>query len=169
MGIEDLEKAFNLIENNFTFNEIDFSGSQSLTTIRKAEDILKVKFPRSYKIFLEKYGCGGVGSLDIYGLIKDEDFQQHNIPFIAIPNVVWTTLQWHRDFGHPLHLIIISSVGDGAVYCLDTSKVNKEEECPVVVMPVCEYEPGFKLEVVADDFGQFFLEMIQKQILYKSN
>lgn len=169
MSIEDLKKALDLIESNFTPEERDFCGNQSLTTIKKAENILDVKFPKSYKIFLEKYGCGGVGSLDIYGLIKDEDFNPKNIPFIAVPNAVWTTLQWHRDFNHPLHLIIISGVGDGSVYCLDTSQMDMEEECPVVLCPVGYDEMAPNLEVIAEDFGQFFLAMVQKQIIYEHN
>ncbi len=169
MSMKDLEKAFDLIEKQFTIEEIDFCGNQVPNTIRKAEIILNVVFPKTYRAFIEKYGCGGVGSFEIYGIIKDEEYDEKSIPFVTIPNAVWTTLKWRRDFNHPLHLIIISDLGDGSVYCLDTSQMNIKEECPVVIYPVCKHEANLKLEIVAEDFGKFFLDMVQNQIEYKKS
>ncbi len=167
MSMEDLEKAFKLIPSAFEPSEVDFCGGQLPSTIKRAENILELNFPKTYYSFLEKYGCGGVGSLEIYGIIRDEEFSAESIPFVGVPNIVWTTLQWHRDYGHPLYLPIIHNVGEGTLYCLDTSQMNEEGECPVVAWPLGGYEETPVLEVIAEDFGKFFLDMVEQQIEYK--
>ena len=167
MSMEDLERAFELIEENFEEDEIEFCEPQKESTIQSAENILACKFPKSYRKFIKEYGCGGAGSLEIYGIIKDEEFKKENIPFVAVPNMVWATLKRNRDFDHPLHLLIIYNVGEGSLYCLDTSQMNEDGECPVVVWPIGGYAQTPVLEVVADDFGAFFLDMVKQQIAYK--
>ena len=167
MTIHAVCDAINLIRDNFQDTEIDFSGPQSIETINKAEKALGVCLSESYKVFLKEVGCGGVGSLEIYGIIEDEDFNIKDIPFVAVPNAIWSTLQWHRDFNHPLYLVIIYNVGEGTLYCLDTSQMNEEGECPVVAWPIGGYEMTPKLEVIAPDFGAFFLDMVKRQIAYK--
>ena len=167
MSVNDLDEAFRLIEENFHEDELDFSGKQSLSTIESAEKVLGYKFPHSYRVFLEKYGCGGIDGMELYGLIEDEEFSVENIPFVAVPNMVWTTLKRNRDFGHPLYLLIIYNIGEGSTYCLDTSQMNDEGECPVVVWPIGGYEQTPILEIIAEDFGAFFLDMVKQEIAYK--
>ena len=167
MSMKDLLNASNIIENNFDYSDIDFCGKKLPLTIKNAENVLGISFPKTYSAFLEKFGCGGVGSLEIYGLIKDEDFLGNKIPFVAVPNVVWTTLQWNKEFNHPLYLPIIYNVGEGTLYCLDTSQMNEEGECPLVAWPLGGYEETPVLEIVAEDFGKFFLDMVERQIEYK--
>ena len=167
MGMSDLQKAIELIDSKFEDKEKDFCYGQSINTIKKAEEALNVNFSNTYKEFLQKYGCGGIGSFEVYGLIKDEEFLGKPIPFVAVPNSVWTTLQYHNDYNHPLYLPIIYNVGEGTTYCLATSQMNKEGECPVVAWPLGGYEETPVLEVVAEDFGKFFLDMVHRQIEYK--
>ena len=167
MSQKDLEQAFSLIKENFSADEIDFSGKQKLETISNAEKSLGVKFPNTYKTFLQKYGCGGIGGFEIYGLIKDEDFNKINIPFVAVPNAVWVTLKENKEYKHPLYLVIIYNL-DEVLYCLDTSQMNDEGECPVVVWPIGVYETPPKLEVEAKDFGEFLLKMVKEAIQEKN-
>ena len=163
MSFSNLEQAFQLISNTVVAKENDFRQGCSLETIINAESILKTEFPESYKRFLEKYGCGGIGSFEIYGLDKEETFEDQKIPFYPTPNVVWTLLKYHRDFNHPLHLPIIHDLGEGSLYCLDLSQM-KYKECPIIVWTLNGYENNRKLEIVAKDFGEFFLEMVQQKI-----
>jgi hypothetical protein len=169
MSMKDLYKAFELVENNFENEEKVFSGPQSHALIKKAEAALHTSFPKTYKIFLEKYGCGGVGSLEIYGLIKDEEFEEEKIFSSGIPNAVWTTLKYQKEYGYPTHLITIASLGNGDEYCIDTQQVDGNGENPIVVYPILKPESGQKLEIVAEDFGKFFLDMVQNQISYKNS
>ncbi|XKM14510.1 SMI1/KNR4 family protein [Orbaceae bacterium ac157xtp] len=60
MSIKDVKEAINIINENIEL--ADFVGKISPDLIDKAERMLGVKFPESYKYFLKNLGCG-----DIYG------------------------------------------------------------------------------------------------------
>ena len=45
--------------------------------------------------------------------------------------------------------------------------MNEEGECPIVSWPLGGYEETPVLEVVAEDFGKFFLDMVEQQIEYE--
>lgn len=160
-------EAIELINDNFTSNEIDFCGKISEETIKSAEEILDIGFPNSYKTFLRELGCGDVRGSEIFGLIKDENFLLELVPLVGIPNVVWVNLQWRRDFFLPSNIILIYGIGDGSHYALDLSQMDDQGECPVVYWPLDGYEATPKLEIVAKDFGEFFLNLIQDKIADK--
>lgn len=155
MSLKDLDNAFNLIEKNkesFDF-EKDF---KSPSLINKAEEFLGQKFPETYKIFLERYGCGGTDGLEIYGLI-DENFKNS-----GIPDVVWINMHERSKGWIPSHLIKISDAGDGFYYYLDASQENEEGEYPVVLWGHGMSESQKK--IVNKDFGEFLLEQIQQSL-----
>ncbi len=161
MNKNDLEEAFCLIDKSFEQSDVLFGEPASQNLIKKAESLLEVKFPFTYNLFLKKVGFGGPGSLLISGVrAKSEDE-------IATTGVVWTNLQKRSLFQQPLNLIEIENIGDGSTYCLDTSQMNQEGECPVVVWPLGGYKETPVLEIVAEDFGKFFLDMVKRQIEYK--
>ena len=63
----------------------------------------------------------------------------------------------------PLYLIPIYDLGNGELYCLDTSKIDAEGECPVV---------GWyfgRIEKLYDSFGAFLLEIVKSEIEDKQN
>lgn len=165
MSLQDLDKAFELLE-KVDNSLVDFEKGVSSSTIKDAEVVIRNKLPYTYTYFLKKYGCGGISSSEIYGLIKDEKFSQP-IPFVTAPNVIWTALANHRDFNQPFHILSIYDIGNGDCYALDLSQMNDEGECPVVVWPIGGYEATRELEVVAPDFGKFFLDMVEEQIKRK--
>ena len=146
MSFQDLEKALKLIEDNGG----DFAGKKSDDLIAKAEQALVLKFPPSYKQFLNKLGCGGIEGSEIFGVI-DENFEK-----AGIPDGIWLTLD-ERKSGLPEYFVVVSEVGDGAYYVLDTSQVDVDGECPVVT-----YEINGSSEKVADDFGSFLLSELQE-------
>ena len=59
------------------------------------------------------------------------------------------------------NLVPIYDLGDGEIFCLDTSKMNEEGKCPVVVQYFGATLPNGELEVLAEDFGAFLLEKVQ--------
>ncbi|MGL5720215.1 MAG: SMI1/KNR4 family protein, partial [Alphaproteobacteria bacterium] len=134
MSMQDLEKAFELIEEHFSETEKFFGFPQTYEIIHKAEEALALKFPKTYKKFLEKYGYGGVGWFEIYGII-DSDFINSEVP-----DAIWLSLEGRKAFSFPHHLIAIYNVGEGTKYCLDTSQMNESGECPVVAWPLGGYE-----------------------------
>ncbi|MGL5720593.1 MAG: SMI1/KNR4 family protein [Alphaproteobacteria bacterium] len=166
--MQDLEKAFELIEQHFSEEDIDFCLPKTQKIIDSAEKILNINFSDTYKKFLKKYGAGGIGFFEIYGIVKNEEFYIENLPHITVPDAVWTTIKLHEKFEHPLFLLIIYNVGEGTKYCLDTSQMNASGECPVVAWPLGGYEETPVLEIVAEDFGEFFLDRVAKQIALKT-
>lgn len=132
----------------------DFHGGQSDDTIRRAQEILGAPFPRSYISFLRNFGCGQIVYHELYGLV-DETYLGE-----GAPNVVWVTLEGRR-LGLPPTYVVVEDAGYGPFYCLETSRMNDEGECPVIF-----YFPQSlaKPEQIASDFGEFFLECVHEAL-----
>src|SRR5262249_38608518 len=117
--------------------------------------VLGVCFPPSYRMFLLRLGAGDAGGNEFYGVI-DDDFLDS-----AIPDGVWLTLRGRKDYGLPNSMVVVYELGNGEMFVIDTSQARVDGEAPVLAgMPVglAESEDG---EVVAEDFGTFFLEYVR--------
>ncbi len=99
-----------------------------------------------------------LGGYEIYGIIDD------NFIDSSCPDAVWLAMTDRNQFGFPHHLLPIYDLGEGTKYCLDTSQMNAEGECPVVVWPIFGYESTPILEIEAENFGQFLLDTIQRKL-----
>jgi antitoxin YobK len=122
--------------------------------VEKAETALGGRFPPTYRKFVSQLGAGNFGSFEVYGVV-DGEFRD-----AAIPNGIWLTLNERRESGLPSEFMIVGSTGDGAYYCVE---IGIDQEAPVIV-----WEPGSPtyqqaVEVVASDFGEFFLSHIRPQ------
>lgn len=147
MNNTNIIKAFKLIENNIELS--DFIGSINSELILKAEEILNLKFPYSYKQFLSKYGAGDINGFEIYGII-DSDFINS-----SIPDAIWCTLD-ERKNGLPSNLIVIASLGDGNYYVINTNVIENSES------PIYIYTISGELEFIYEDFSIFLLSEIKK-------
>jgi len=160
MSIKDLETAFSLLQNYPDL--IKRAGIEIYENlIPRAESYLEVDFPETYKKFLSKYGYLSLGGCEIYGLV-DDDFINS-----GVPDAIWLSYENQKNFGKPKYIVQIYNVGEGTTYCLDTSQMNEQGECPVVAWPLGGYEETPVLEIIAEDFGKFFLDMVQRQIELK--
>ncbi|MFL9844156.1 SMI1/KNR4 family protein [Flavobacterium rhizosphaerae] len=148
-----IDKAFEIIENNI--EEAFFTGKINRETINTASSLLGVTFPDSYSRFLEKYGCGDIYGVEIYGIVSDD-----NVEGRGIPSVVWLTKELRKD-GVEYKFIPVSDTGDGGYYVLDTSKIS-DGECPVVIV-----EPGSTgwYEDAYENFGAFLLDSLEQSDL----
>ena len=144
-----IEKAFKIIEKNL--DEADFEEGVASEIVEKAENILSVRFPPSYKMFLEKYGVGDIFGVEIYGIIKDP-----TIDASAVPNCVWITQNLRKTIGLPLQYIAIASTGYGPFYFINTIVRDKDEESPIVI-----WEKG-KVQSVSKSFGDFLYTELKK-------
>lgn len=156
MSIKDLTEAFKLIQENP--NDADFMNGCSDELINKAEQVLDINFPQTYKVFLKKYGAGDIAGQEFYGVI-DEDFENS-----SIPDAIWLTLHDREKYNFPKHLLIISQTSDGYYYVLDCSKMKDEEEGAVY-----EWNPNISKEndtlvEVAKDYGEFILNLIKSSL-----
>lgn len=152
MGYSNYKKAVEIINKNK--HKCYFVGKRSENLIQKAQEILEIKFPNTYKKFLLTYGAGSYGAQEILGVI-DDDFQNS-----SVPDGVWYTLTNRKQVNLPLNLIVIYETGNGEILCLDFNKLNEKNEPPVVA-----YFPGIDneyqtYEKIADDFGDFLLERV---------
>lgn len=126
--------------------------------IDKAEIILDVKFPEEYKLFLSEFGALTFGSIEIYGVFR-EDFENS-----GVPDTVWATLNERKLVNLPDHLSIIYNTGMGELYCINFKNLNKENEPRIT-----SYFPGFaegvqENEILYASFGNFLLDMLNEEI-----
>jgi antitoxin YobK len=152
MSASDFEKAVELIETNPDLD--DFIGPRSEHLVVKAEEALQLKYPPLYRQFVRKYGCGGFGPSEIYGVLDD------NLMKATVPNGVWLTLKPRRKGYLPPHLILISFLDDGEYAALDTRYSYEPDQCPVIICAPGIYELSNNPEVLADDFGRYFLDKV---------
>ncbi len=113
--------------------------------VAKIEKELGIVLPESYKTFLIRYGCGGIGVFEVWGIGVD-----------GSPTILDLTLSQRKlrsDF-HPG--LVYLTKDDDCIYCLDTSRMDKDGECPVVEFNyiedrIVDLYPDF-LSLVADKF-----------------
>lgn len=148
MSIQKFEQARDLIE---TSGNGDFEGAKPDSLISKAEAILAVKFPPSYRRFLLEMGCGGINGFEIYGVIND------NFEKSSVPNGIWLTLNERRNSKLPSAFVLIGDTGDGFYYALDTSSLSENGEAAVVIVS----PDGQQVQSVAGSFGEYFLDRVR--------
>jgi len=149
-----IAKAADIIDANYDL--ANFVGPVPFEEVWVAESYLAVRFPDSYREFLQRYGAGSFGGRDVYGL---------GVPDTALPNVVWATdaLRGADDF-FPGDLVVIQDTGEGDILCLATSRLNDDNECPVVQwIPDLTFEEQ-AFEVVNSTFAHFLLRLVRSVI-----
>ena len=127
---------------------------QSIEDVQEAEVILGTTFPDSYKEFLITFSKMAFQGECIYGLGDKNEYQNQNYVY---SNIICNTLDERKvntDPPFPESFVVIYDLGDGEKFCLDTSKMNAEGECPVIAWYFGRIEPLY------EDFGAFFLETV---------
>ena len=131
-----------------------FAGPRGEALVATAEAALGVEFPRTYRKFVVELGAGSVGAREFYGVI-DDDFVES-----SVPDGIWLTLSERAQLSLPTTLVIVGEDGMGGYNVLDTSQRDADGESPVAI-----WTPGGDgLEVVADDFGTFFLRAVVEEL-----
>lgn len=160
MSKQQIDSAFQKIqESNLTF---ECYGPIPKETVVKAQEMMGCKLPESYIYFLERYGNFSFGSFFVIGL------RETNPLCLKESGLVYGIIEDREKFDLPEYLITINDdLGDGSSYVLDLSQMNKNNECPVVIWPLTGFKHSPHLEVVAKDFGTWFLKMVEQQISLK--
>ena len=131
--------------------KVQLAGGVPFEEVWVAEGSLGVTFSESYREFLQRYGAGTVGGREVYGL---------GVPASGLPNVIYATeaLREADDF-FPGDLVVLQDTGEGDLLCLATSRMNEENECPVVQwIPEMSFEEQ-AFEVVNKTFAGFLLRL----------
>lgn len=153
MSRDDYETAARLIEEHAAL--ADFEGPKLESLIRKAEAALGLDFPPTYRRFLAEFGAGDFAGEEFYGLIDD------NFESSTIPDGIWLTLRERNNRSLPSNLIIVYAVGEGTVFALNAGKPNGVGEFPVVAVPIDHRLKNNSFEMMAEDFGRFFLDTVR--------
>lgn len=118
-----------------------------------------------YREFVARYGYGGVGASEIWG-ICDED-----LTISGCPNAISVNAEDRATYGLPCDILIIAMVGDGGWYALDLARCDENGEPPVIVWPEYEKEKLDSCEVdrviVAADFGIFLLTLFEEALQHE--
>ncbi len=147
-----IERAFQIIEDNIV--DSDFTGPISSEKIKVAENMLGVKFPKSYSRFLEKYGAGDIAGLELFGIINDPDTDGE-----MIPNGIWLTLNLRKELFLPKEFVVVAETGYGPYYVIDTSQKGEDFESPIYL-----WEVGDQRNKTSDSFGEFLLSLLKESI-----
>lgn len=136
----------------------DFEGEKSTDLISKAEAAVGLKFSGSYLDFLQTFGAGNFGSEEVFGII-DDDFENS-----SVPDAIWYTLTLRKSVNLPEHFLVIYDTGSDEVFCLDFNNTDSKGESKIVAI-----DPGYALrdqtlELIADDFGDFLLELVEEEL-----
>lgn len=146
MSLASMRGALDLIA---AYDSSDFVGPIPEELIADAQSMLGIRFLPSYVLFLKELGCGDVGGVEFYGIVGDD----LNVP--GVPNAIWLTLE-ERKTGLPKSHIVVSGVGDGSFYAIDTSQGDENGESPVLIVG-----PGLDVQPSSDSFGAFMLDELQ--------
>ncbi len=129
-------------------------GPRDEHLVRKAEEILGLRYPPIYRRFLLEFGAGGFFSFEVYGITTD-----------AISNGVWYALQLRERFNLPKDLVPVYDDGIGYKFMIDM-RTQQAEPFPIIAYQAGIAEDEQRPETIADDFGIFFLNMVTKRIDY---
>ncbi|GGI12963.1 SMI1/KNR4 family protein [Gottfriedia solisilvae] len=157
MSWSNYEIALALLEENDV--ECDYIGECSELLIEKAELALGLNFPKIYRHFIGKYGAGVFGTWEILG-ITNENFLESYTP--DNPDAIRFTLSKRKENKLPNNFITIIDYLYDIIYCLDLNNLNEEGE-PAVVSFNIDEDWG-EIEIVAEDFGDFLLYIMQNAI-----
>lgn len=138
--MNDFKKAVTIFE-GVVADHSGFDGGVSATVILDAERSLKLTFPAELKAFYTQFGGGGVGGIEIAGLVYPEG------------NVVGVTMEG-REGGLHEKLLVLESTGDDGFFVLD---LRSDDEQPVRVWAPGAFYSVDDLDPVAESFGGFLL------------
>lgn len=156
MSNKTYQKAKKIILKNE--DSATFHGEKSIDLIAKAEAAVGLKFTGTYLDFLKTFGAGNFGSEEVYGII-DDDFENS-----SVPDAIWYTLTLRKSVNFPDHFLVIYDTGTGDVFCLDYNNTDSNGEPKIVAI-----DPGYALknqtlELIADNFGDFLLELVEEEL-----
>ncbi|WP_324616878.1 MULTISPECIES: SMI1/KNR4 family protein [Pseudomonas] len=116
-----------------------------------------MKFPPSYRAFLQKIGALAFAGDTYYGITKD-GLTSNSVPCVAFATVK-ARFQNDADDG----MVVIKSSGYGPIYSIDTSSVDSNGESPVIETGLSFKRDKDKI-IVSPSFEVFFSSAINDAI-----
>lgn len=154
MSYFDFEKAMSLASKCKFYTT---TGGKTNDEISKAEKLLNLSFSKQCNEFYKKYGYLSFFGNEIFGIDPDDDSG------ILEGNSVAYALNDREKYNLPVHWLPIYNYEDGNMAYLDYSSLNEEKE-PSVIMAFYNGAKYVKVEIVAEDFGSFVLQLVEDQL-----
>lgn len=128
-------------------------GKVSDQTVADFERQLGLSLPAEYRLFVSKFGCGSIGSLEIFGL---------GAAPTGIPSLPWFLAQLlKRGVPLPDSVLPFSPLGDGTYAALLC-----RPEGPFAAGTVMRWTPGVANqrapEVLASGFAAYMLDLLSR-------
>lgn len=132
-------------------------GGKTEEEIEKSEKMLNVIFSNQCREFYLKYGYLSFYGNEIFGIDPNDSSG------LLEGNSVAYALNDREEYNLPKEWIPIYNFDDGNMAYLDYTSLNAEKE-PRVIMAFYNGEKYEIVEKVAEDFGDFILQLVQKQV-----
>ena len=155
MSYTNFEKAMKLAPQCQYYQ---IAGTQDSDLLEKVENAYGFKISRQQHEFFEEYGYMSFLGTEIFGIYKDA------FEGIYAGNAVIATLQDRIDYSLPEEWIPVYDYDDGYMAYLDYSCLNSENE-PRVIMAIYTGNGYEVTEVIAEDLGDFLLELVEQQLI----
>ncbi|KFA91022.1 SMI1/KNR4 family protein [Archangium violaceum] len=130
-----------------------FGQGVSDAEIDTASAELEVDLTGGYRLFLKRFGWGGVGSIELFGLGVDVP------PYLSLTAMTRSERE-EMSPALPVYLIPLMNDGGGNLYCLDSRGAG---EPPVVLW---DHTAGEQQEPtrVASDFTMWLAERVEREM-----
>lgn len=133
------------------------AGGKTRSEIEQAEKMLNLVFSRQCKEFYLRYGYLSFYGNEIFGINPNDDSG------VIEGNSVAYALNDRKKYNLPKEWLPIYNFNDGSMAYLDYTSLNAERE-PKVIMAYYNGEKYEIIETLAEDFGDFVLQLVQEQI-----
>ena len=154
MGYQDYKEAMELAPKCEYYTT---AGGISDAAISNSEALLKVKFSKQCREFYKNYGYLSFSGNEIFGIDPNDDSVELE------GNSVAYALNDRIEYGLPVEWIPIYNFDDGYMAYLDYSSLNNDGEPRVIAAGFngTEYQVE---ETIAEDFGEFVLQLVKEQL-----
>ena len=132
-------------------------GRRPHDVITKAEALLGIKFSRQNAQYFSQFGYIDFVGHEFYGIVKN-DFSGSYVGCS-----IEATLQDRKELKLPLKWLTLYFFDDGYYGYLDYSQLNENGE-PPVIMAIYDGEKYVVTERIAEDLGDFLLDLAERQL-----
>ena len=154
MSYQSFEKALELAKycsGYFTH------GAKIDKEIEYSEKQLEIKFSQQNRDYYRSIGYLSFEGCEIYGIYPDGDSK------VLVGDSYASALHDRKCYNLPHNWLPIYDFDDGYMGYLDYSQLNEEGE-PPVIMAIYNGEKYVVVEKVAEDFGDFLLQIVEEQL-----
>ena len=154
MSYSNFQKAMELAKTIEYYNN---AGQQTKELLERVQKTFWFEISSQHYEYLYEYGYVMFLGVEFYGIYKDV------FEGIYAGNAIVATLQDREDFGLPKKWIPIYDYSDGQMAYLDYSQLNADGE-PAIIVGLYNGEKYIIVERVAEDLGDFLLQVVEEQI-----